>query len=152
MPVIRSGQHHPRDFWVLLLRFTFRALGVAALGFGILFFVVGVGFFGTGVDEGKADVFILGLPYCAFGLVGLWVAWRLLLYLEPQDVRQVIQLICFGLFVMMLINLFSAWMRGGSMTWPLITYALGAAALWVIARNLPAVFIGILYPKMNGPQ
>jgi len=151
MPVIRSGQYRPGDYWVSALRLLFRALGVGALVLGTLFFVVGVGLLSDAVTVERADVFFLGLPYIAFGLVGLWMAWRLLLYLESKDVKQVIQLICFGLFFMMLINLFTAWSAGAGMVWPLIYYGVGAIRLWLVARHLPPVVCAKLFPEMSEP-
>lgn len=146
MPVVRTGKHHPQDFWVLLLRTTFQALGVAAAVLGVIFFVAGIGFLSDGAEHGNATLFLLGLPYTAFGLVGMWMAWRLLVYLEAGDVKQVIHLVCFGLFVMLLINLYAAWQSGVSMVVPLLLYALGAFCLWGIARRLPAFVCGVLFP------
>ncbi len=151
MPVQRTGKYRPQDFLVLFVRFSFYATGVAAVLLGIVFFIAGIGFLSDGATRGNATYFILGLPYTAFGLVGMWIAWRLLLYLEEKDIKQSIQLICFGLFVLLLINLFGSWTSGAVMFWPLLLYGLGAFCLWLIARRLPEVCCRILFPQSHEP-
>jgi len=50
MPVQRTGRYRPQDFLVLLVRYSFYAVGVAAALLGIIFFIAGIGFLSDGAS------------------------------------------------------------------------------------------------------